>query len=68
VERTARPDSTAIGAATMAGLAAGVWDAPEALPEIAADLVAEPALAAEERSRERERWTAARELTARWRP
>jgi glycerol kinase len=68
VERSARPDSTAIGAATMAGLAAGMWDAPEALPEIAADLVAEPALAAEERARERERWTAARELTARWRP
>ena len=42
VERTARPDATALGAAMLAGLAAGVWDAPEAIPPIAADLVAEP--------------------------
>ena len=39
------PDSTALGAATLAGLAAGVWDDPEAIPEIPFDLVAEPALA-----------------------
>ena len=34
VRRTARADSTALGAATLAGLAAGVWESPEALPEI----------------------------------
>lgn len=67
VERTARPDSTALGAATMAGLAADVWDSPEALPQIALDLVAEPALDAGERAAERERWAAARELVASWR-
>ncbi len=67
VERTARPDSTALGAATMAGLAAGVWDSPEALPEIAFDLVAEPALDPADRAVERERWAAARELVASWR-
>ena len=67
VERTARHDSTALGAATLAGLAAGLWAHPEAVPEIALDLVAEPALSPAERSQERERWSAARELTARWR-
>ena len=64
VERTARPDSTALGAATLAGLAAGVWADPGDLPEIAADLVAEPRL---DRAGERERWAAARELAVRWR-
>jgi glycerol kinase len=63
VQRTARPDSTAIGAATLAGLAAGVWDGPEAIPEIPLDLVAEPALS--DREHERERWAAARELVSR---
>ena len=67
VERTARPESTALGAATMAGLAAGVWDSPDALPEIELDLVAEPALGSAERAAERERWAAARELAASWR-
>jgi glycerol kinase len=67
VERAARPDSTAIGAATLAGLAAGVWDAPASLPPIAFDLAAEPALAAGERDRLRERWSAARSLVAGWR-
>jgi glycerol kinase len=67
VERTARPDSTALGAAMLAGLAAGVWSAPDELPEVPADRVAEPALAAGERARLRERWAAARELSAGWR-
>jgi hypothetical protein len=44
----------------MAGLAAGVWDSPQALPEIALDVVAEPTLD----HAERERWAAARELAA----
>jgi glycerol kinase len=67
VQRTARSDSTALGAATLAGVAAGVWHGVEALPEIPLDLAAEPQLAPSERTRERERWAAARELTARWR-
>ena len=61
VERAARADSTAIGAATMAGLAAGVWKHPAELPEIPADLVAEPQ---EDRTAERERWAEARDLVA----
>jgi glycerol kinase len=64
VQRTARPDSTALGAATLAGLAAGVWDRPEAIPEIPLDLVAEPAIGADERQRERERWAQARALVS----
>ncbi len=67
VRRTARSDSTALGAATLAGLAARVWDRPEALPEIPLDLVAEPQLAPSLRTLERERWVEARELTASWR-
>jgi glycerol kinase len=67
VRRTARADSTALGAATLAGLAAAVWDGPEVLPEIPLDLVAEPALPAPERARERERWAAARDVAASWR-
>ena len=67
VRRTARSDSTALGAATLAGLAAGVWDRPEALPEVPLDLVAEPELAVSQRTLERERWAAARGLAASWR-
>jgi len=66
VQRTARSDSTALGAATLAGLAAGVWDGLDALPEIPVDLVAEPELAPSRRTRERERWAEARALTASW--
>jgi glycerol kinase len=65
VQRTARPDSTALGAATLAGLAAGVWDGPEAIPNISFDLVAEPVIPDREREHERERWAAARELVSR---
>jgi glycerol kinase len=67
VQRTVRAESTALGAATLAGLAAGVWDGPDALPEIALDLVAESNLGASKRARERERWAEARELSVQWR-
>jgi glycerol kinase len=67
VQRTTRHDSTALGAATLAGLAAGLWSDIDALPEIPLDLVAEPALAPADRAGERERWAAARELAASWR-
>jgi len=66
VQRTTRSDSTVLGAAMLAGIAAGVWDGPEALPAVPLDRVAEPMLAPGERAGERERWAAARELTARW--
>ena len=59
VERTSRTDSTAIGAAMLAGLAAGVWESPDALPEIPADLIAEPGLASDAREWHRARWVAA---------
>jgi len=68
VLRTARADSTAIGAATLAGLAAGVWARPEALPEIPLEFSAEPSLAASERAAERERWAAARTTVVSWSP
>jgi glycerol kinase len=61
VERTARPDSTALGVAMMAGLAAGVWADLADVPEIPVDLVAEPE---GDRAAERERWAEARELVA----
>jgi glycerol kinase len=61
VQRTARADSTALGAATLAGLAAGVWPNPESLPEIPLDLTAEPSLG-DRRAHERERWATAREV------
>jgi len=67
VQRTTRADATALGAATLAGLAAGVWDGPEALPDIPLDLVREPQLASSKRALERERWAAARELVRSWR-
>ena len=67
VQRTARHDSTALGAATLAGLAAGLWPDLDALPEIALDLVAEPALPPADRAQERERWAAACALVASWR-
>ena len=51
VERTARADSTALGAAALAGLAAGVWSEPAALPAVPLDLVAEPSLAPAARTR-----------------
>jgi glycerol kinase len=66
VERAARGEATAIGAAMMAGLAAGFWGAVEELPEVVTDLVAEPSWPASERAARRERWSAALALTARW--
>jgi glycerol kinase len=60
VERTGRADSTALGAATMAGLAAGVWSGVDDLPEIPVELVAEPALTDTARDAERDHWAEAR--------
>jgi glycerol kinase len=68
VERTTRPDSTALGAAMLAGLAAGAWDGPAALPPVAAAAVAEPSLPEAEREDRRERWADACRLVASRRP
>ena len=66
VERAGRADSTALGAATLDGLAAGVWATDDALPRIPPDLVAEPALPGTQRDDRRERWIAARAVSERW--
>jgi glycerol kinase len=60
VQRTPRADSTALGAAMLAGLAAGAWSTPSEIPRVAADLVAEPREC--DREAERARWAAATEL------
>ncbi len=62
VERAARPDSTALGAAMLAGRAVGFWPDDDSLPALAPDLVAEPAPAGAERDARRERWAHARAL------
>jgi glycerol kinase len=67
VERAVRAEATAIGAAVMAGLAAGFWGEEGELPAVATDLVAEPAWAPEERADRRERWADALALATRWR-
>ncbi len=60
VQRTSRADSTALGAAMLAGLAAGAWSSSDEIPRVAADLVAEPREC--DREAERARWAAATEL------
>jgi len=66
VERAARADSTALGAATLAGLAAGVWESDGALPVIAPDLVAEPRMPDAEREQRCARWAEARAVSEAW--
>jgi glycerol kinase len=66
-ERTTRADSTALGAATLAGLAAGIWDSAEAVPTIPVERAAEPAISVDERHTERARWATARDLSVQWR-
>lgn len=68
VERSARAEATAVGAAMMAGLATGVWAGFDEFPAVATDLVAEPSWPASERAARRERWSAAVELAAAWDP
>jgi glycerol kinase len=67
VERAVRAEATAIGAALMAGLAAGFWGGDEELPAVATDLVAEPSWGPAERAHRRERWAEALALAVRWR-
>ncbi|MDQ6730751.1 MAG: FGGY family carbohydrate kinase [Actinomycetota bacterium] len=67
VQRAARGEATAIGAAMMAGLAAGFWRSAEELPEVAVDRVAEPSLHPSQRAARRDEWAAAVALAAHWR-
>ncbi|MDQ2897526.1 MAG: FGGY family carbohydrate kinase [Actinomycetota bacterium] len=66
VQRAARGEATAIGAATMAGLAAGFWRSAEELPEVAVDRVADPSLSPSERAARRDDWAAAVALASQW--
>ena len=65
--RFARPIAIKCLQRGVTGVAAGVWDDLEAVPEIPDDLVAEPALALSERAAERERWAEACALVTAWR-
>jgi glycerol kinase len=66
VARVARREATAIGAAMMAGLAAGIWNSADELPSPEIDLVAEPSWPATTLEAARERWARALALTAGW--
>ena len=67
VQRAAHGEATAVGAATMAGLAAGFWRGVEDLPEVAVDRVADPSLHASARAARRDDWAAAVALASAWR-
>jgi glycerol kinase len=57
VRRAAQTETTALGAAFLAGLAVGTWDSPAACRAIRGpETVFAPGIAAEQRSRARERW------------
>ncbi len=68
VERSARSDSTAVGAALLGGLRMGVWDGIGALPPWAYDLRAEPGLPEARRRSARDRYAEVLELTVRLAP
>ncbi len=66
VQRAARREATALGAAVMAGLAAGFWSDVEELGPVAVDMRAEPTWSDRGREAARERWSAALALAGRW--
>lgn len=66
VRRAACAQATALGAAMMAGLAAGVWGGVGELPPPVIDQVAEPSWTEPERAERRRAWCDARALAARW--
>jgi glycerol kinase len=67
VRRAACAQATALGAAMLAGLAAGVWAGVGELPPAAVDRVTEPAWTEAERAERRRAWSDARALAGRWR-
>jgi glycerol kinase len=68
VRRASRGEATVIGAAMMAGLAAGFWSDPEEFPELETDLTAVPHIGAAERTARRDRWATAVGVAAKWQP
>jgi glycerol kinase len=66
VRRTLHTETTAVGAAMLAGLATGFWSDLDQFPAVTTDLLAEPSLPAAERTRWRELWRSAIELTTAW--
>jgi glycerol kinase len=67
VERPVHAETTAIGAAALAGLAVGVWDAPEAFAATrAVDRRFEPAMDSERRERLLRGWHRAVERSRNW--
>jgi glycerol kinase len=68
IERAARSDSTAVGAALFGGLRAGVWDGLGGLPPSPSDVRAEPALPDTLRRRARDRFAEVTALAARLAP
>jgi glycerol kinase len=60
-------ETTALGAAYLAGLAVGFWDSPDALrAQRQSDTVFPPAMGAPERAARRERWSRAVERARNW--
>ena len=68
VSRCSGGEATALGAARMAGLAAGVWGRVEELAAPEVDLVAEPSWSEDRLATARARWDQAVALTGRWDP
>ena len=67
VVRPAVPETTALGAAYLAGLATGVWDSVAQIRESRApDMVFEPKEKAEDAQRQRKRWRMAVERSRSW--
>lgn len=66
VERPAILETTAVGAATMAGLAVGVWEDPASVPAAAAATRFEPRIAEAARQRTMARWREAVECVRRF--
>jgi glycerol kinase len=66
VRRAHHSESTAVGAAMLAGLAAEFWHDIDELPVVTTDLLAEPSWPAHDRERRRERWRSAVDLASTW--
>jgi glycerol kinase len=67
VDRPTIPETTALGAAYLAGLAVGVWDSPQTIASNwKADRTFEPSLTEEQRQAGYHRWQAAVERSRAW--
>ncbi len=66
VERPSQIESTALGAAKLAGCGVGFWDIQELMKMKSKSKVFEPNLPEEERERKYKRWLKAIELTQQW--